>query len=93
MIIGNNCDYLLVKRDLLKNFDTTYLGLLHYYLVFELDHKRKYIFISHKKYISYCIDLKYIGQLFHRFEMPITTMEQSLKLTSIKGSMFQDPTK
>ena len=90
MIIGNNYDCLaLVKIDLLKDFDATYLGLLHYYLVFEIDHKPKYIFISQKKYI---------GQLLDRFGMQdcnhvAIIMEQNLKLTSTEGSMFEDPTK
>jgi len=90
MIIGNNDDYIaFVKRELLKVFNVTDLGLLHYHLVIEVDPKPKYIFIAQKKYI---------GQLLDRFGMQdcnlvTTPMEQSLKLTSIEGSMFQDPPK
>jgi hypothetical protein len=53
MITGNNDDYIVsVKRELLKVFDMTDLGLLHYYLGIEVDQKPKYIFISQKKYIG-----------------------------------------
>lgn len=38
MISGNNDDYIAsIKRELLKVFDMTYLGLLHYYLGIEVD--------------------------------------------------------
>lgn len=64
------------------------LGLLHYYLVIEVDQKPKYIFISQKSYI---------GQLLDKFWMwdcnlVATPIEKILKLTSTEGSMFEDPT-
>ena len=53
MTTRNNDDYIVsVKRELLKVFDMTYLGLLHYYLGIEVDQKPKYIFISQKSILG-----------------------------------------
>eukprot|EP00253_Pinus_taeda_P033044 PITA_33044 len=87
---GNDESYIeSIKKELVKSFEMTNLGYVHYYLGIEVTQHPKYIFLSQKK----CI-----GDLLNKFGMtecnPLTTpMEQNLNLTSIEGKEFEDATK
>jgi hypothetical protein len=89
IIKGNNDDHIAqVKKELHACFKMTYLGLLHYYLGFQVFQCPHHIFISQSKYAS---------EILQRFGMKyckpsLTPMEQHLKLSKFEGGEMVDNT-